>query len=127
MGKALSYIAPLENLLNVERRKILLEKGIGLWDIFECVEREKSNQDKAIRKAKYNDIYLFLNQHPSVEYLVFNGGNAFEWLREDKSGVFERENLDTKKLQSSSGGNGHFNQGKDWEEYFKIIYKLLTQ
>ena len=127
MGKALSYIAPLENLLNVERRKILLEKGIGLWDIFECVEREKSNQDKAIRKAKYNDIYLFLNQHPSVEYLVFNGGNAFEWLREDKSEVFDRENLETKKLQSSSGGNGHFNQGKDWEEYFKIIYKLLTQ
>lgn len=45
-GQALNYIASLEDISNKERKRILLEKGIGLWDIFECVERGKSNQDK---------------------------------------------------------------------------------
>lgn len=122
-GQALSYIAPLEKISNEERKSILLEKGIGLWDIFECVEREKSNQDKSLKKAKYNDLKIFLKKHTSIKYLLFNSANSFNWLKEDKPEIFKIENLETKRLQSTSGQNGNFNQGKDWEDYFKKILK----
>jgi len=120
-GQALSYIGVFENISNEERKKLLFEKRIGLWDIFKCVERDGSNQDKAITKAKYNDIDNLLNIHPSIKYLIFNGKNSYVWLNEDIPAIFSRKNLEIKRVQSSSGGNGWFNQGKDWEEYFKTI------
>jgi hypoxanthine-DNA glycosylase len=117
-GQALSYVGSFENISNDDRGKILLKKGIGLWDIFECVEREGGNQDKAITKAKYNNLHKFLNEHPSITYLIFNGSNAFEWLKDDRPEVVNREGLEIKRLQSSSGGNGHFKQGEDWGKLF---------
>ena len=51
------------------------------------------------------------------------GKNALEWLKEYQPSVFERENLEIKRLQSSSGSNGHFNHGEDWKEYFNLIFK----
>lgn len=121
-GQALNYFSSFEQLSNDEREKLLLEKGIGLWDIFECVERGNNNQDSSITKAKFNDIENILDKYPSIKYIIFNGKNAFNWLNEYQSDLFKRDNLEYKALQSSSGGNGHFNQGKDWEEYFKTIF-----
>jgi len=120
-GQALKSVGLFENISNEKRKNLLLKKRIGLWDIFECVERPGSNQDKAIKKAKYNNLNSFLDEYPSLEYLVFNGKNAYEWLKEDYLGVFSRDNLEVKRLQSSSGGNGWFMKGKDWEAYFKTI------
>ena len=92
-----------------------------MWDIFECAERGESNQDKSLEKAKYNDLKNFLNKHISIKYLLFNSANTFNWLKEDKPDVFKIEKLVTKRLQSTSGQNRNFNQGKDWEDYFKKI------
>jgi len=121
-GQALNYFSSFEQLSNDEREKLLLEKGIGLWDIFECVERGNNNQDSSITKAKFNDIENILDKYPSIKHIIFNGKNAFNWLNEYQPDLFKRDNLKYKALQSSSGGNGHFNQGKDWEKYFKTIF-----
>ena len=126
-GQALSYIGSFENISNKARRNLLLDKKIGLWDIFECIEREESNQDKAIKKAKYNNLEEFLNKNLSIRYLIFNGNNAYIWLYEDMPNIFKRSDIEFKRLQSSSGGNGHFNKGKDWEEYFKAINYLSSR
>lgn len=120
-GQALSLVDSFEAVTNEERKKLLLKNKIGLWDIFECAEREGSNQDKAIKKAKYNNIEALLENYPSINYLIFNGKNAYQWLNEDKSEIFLRENLKTKRLQSSSGGNGWFNKGNDWKIFFEEI------
>jgi len=123
-GQALSTIGSFEMISNQDREKLLLEKKIGLWDIFECVERIKSNQDSAIKKAKYNDIEKLLNLHPSVQYLVFNGKNAYEWLFEDNPGIFSIKNVHCVRLQSSSGSNGHFHEGKDWNDFFNSLLTI---
>ena len=91
-----------------------------MWDIFECIERDGSNQGTAIKKAKYNDLKAFLSKYPSIKYLIFNGSNAYEWLIEDKPEIFEEKNIETKRLQSSSGRNGWFKKGEDWKEYFRL-------
>jgi len=121
-GQALSSVTNLENMSNEQRRKSLLEKEIGLWDIFECVERDNNNnKDSSIKKAKYNDISGLLNKYHAIKYLIFNSANAFNWLNEDIIDFFYKKKLKTKKLQSSSGGNAHFNYGKDWDDYFREI------
>lgn len=118
-GQALDYFGIFENISNKERKKLLFEKRIGLWDIFHCVIREGSNQDKAIEKAKYNDIVKLLDDYINIKYLIFNGKNAYIWLKEDIPSIFDRNDLSVRRLQSSSGGNGWFNEGKDWKEYFE--------
>ena len=122
-GQALSEVASFINISNDERENLLLENNIGLWDIFECVQRGKSNQDKALQKAKYNNLEQFLKEHSSINYLICNGGSTYEWLNEDKPEIFKIDNVEVKKLQSSSRLNGHFKNGKDWKEYFKTIIK----
>jgi hypoxanthine-DNA glycosylase len=118
-GQALQYIEALENISNETRKTILFEKRIGLWDIFEYIERGKGNQDNQIIKAKYNNLEKFLIKHSALRYLVCNGSNSFDWLKEDYPNIFNRDDIKTQKLQSSSGSNSHFNQGEDWAEFFK--------
>ncbi len=120
-SQALGFIASLDKLSNSDRLKILLSKRIGLWDIFEYVERSGGNQDSAIIKAKYNDINMFLDHFPKIKYLIFNGSNSYNWLTEDRQELFKNKKLELIKLQSSSGSNGHFNAGKDWLQYFNSI------
>jgi len=120
-GQALKAVGEFELLDNDARRKLLLENKIGLWDIFGCVERNNGNQDDRIRKAKYNDIHGLLEKSTSIQYLIFNGRNAYDWLKEDRLDPFQREMLRTRRLQSSSGSNGWFNHGVDWFEFFSHV------
>lgn len=120
-GQALRGIGELENKTNSERKEILLKSNIGLWDIFECVQREGGNQDNAIEKAKYNDLENLLAQCPSINYIIFNGKNAMLWLKEDHPEIISYPKLKYKRLQSTSGSNGWFNEGKDWNEFFNSV------
>lgn len=123
-GQALHSIDNmLEHATNEERITTLLNNGVGLWDIFECIERAGiSNQDKGIRKAKYNNFESFLDNYPSIQYLVFNGKtNTFGWFIDDNPDILIRPNLILKPLQSSSGSNPNFKYGKEWNHFFNSI------
>lgn len=120
--EALKVIGNFANLNIPERKKLLLQKNIGLWDIFEVAERGESNQDLALKKAKFNPIQKFVEMYPSIKYILFNGGNAYYWLKEDQPDLFENPNYCYKRLQSSSGANRSFNQGADWDEFFHKYY-----
>jgi hypoxanthine-DNA glycosylase len=121
-GQALSSISSFEELSNEGRKTLLLQKSIGLWDIFECVEREGSNSDNYIVKAKFNKLEDLFVKYPSIKYIIFNGKNSFQWLSDYKPDMLNREKFEIKVLQSSSGANSHFNNGEDWKKYFQTLF-----
>lgn len=58
-----------------ERRLILLEQGIGLWDVLASCIREGSS-DSTIREEVVNDFTVILQEYPGIELLAFNGSKA---------------------------------------------------
>ncbi|MBT4033810.1 MAG: hypothetical protein HON27_13520 [Candidatus Marinimicrobia bacterium] len=120
-GQALRMIGDFETLDNDTRESHLLRNNIGLWDIFDCIERSGGNQDTAIKKAKYNSFENLLNEYSRIEYLVFNSKNAHDWFCEDHPEIVRLGTPKIVRLQSSSGSNGWFNGGEDWSLFFKSI------
>ena len=117
-GQALNSVGNLINSDTNIRKGLLLQKKIGLWDVFEAVEREESNQDSAIKKALMSPINKFSQILPNLEFLLFNGKNTYEWLLDEQPELFSNSNINCIRFQSTSGSNGWFNNGVDWNEFF---------
>lgn len=62
---------PYEN-----RLALLLEAGIGLWDVIGKARR-KGSSDSAIRDWQANDLLTLANSLPDIRALAFNGGKSF--------------------------------------------------
>ena len=60
----------------------LLERGLGLWDVYACCEREGS-LDSAIRNPQPNDIASL--QLPNLCAIAHNGGESFKHARHTRS------------------------------------------
>lgn len=58
-----------------EKRKFLLDKGIGLWDVYKSCQREGS-LDSNIRMEELNDIPALLKSYPAIKYIFCNGSTA---------------------------------------------------
>ncbi len=61
-----------------EMKKALLAKNnIALWDIYTSADRAGS-LDSNIKNGKFNDIAGFVDGHPTITTVIFNGNKAFE-------------------------------------------------
>ena len=58
-----------------ERKNILLENNIVLWDVLKACEREGSS-DNAILLEEANDFISFFKKHPNIKLIAFNAQNA---------------------------------------------------
>lgn len=54
---------------------LLLTNDIALWDVLKSFER-KGSLDSAYREVIPNDLKLFLQGHPSIRKVLFNGKKA---------------------------------------------------
>ena len=52
---------------------------IGLWDVVRNCER-KGSLDIAIKNQEINDFDTFLNEHPKITTLLFNGKTAYQFF-----------------------------------------------
>lgn len=105
------------------RINILSSYGICLWDLYSTCIRYGSS-DKEIKDAvpndfsKYSGVYIFVNSKQAV-------GNLKKHCRNDqcyKKIIEELSNNCVVSLQSTSGGNRYFKNGKDWEdELLKVL------
>jgi G:T/U-mismatch repair DNA glycosylase len=60
-----------------ERKSFLKENKIGICDIVDSAEREKIDaSDLGMQNAKLRDMFGYLEKYPSVETLLFTGGNS---------------------------------------------------
>jgi len=60
-----------------ERKAFLKENKIGICDIVDSAERDKIDaSDLGMQNARLRDILGYLEKYPSVETLLFTGGNS---------------------------------------------------
>ena len=62
------------------RSKWLLDKRLGVWDVYASCEREGS-LDTAIRGAELNDFSLLKQLCPDLQAIAHNGGESFKQAR----------------------------------------------
>ena len=62
----------------------MLEKGIGLWDVYASCEREGS-LDSAIRQPLVNDLAELQRRCPDLRLIAHNGGESFRHARHSRT------------------------------------------
>jgi len=77
----------------------LLDKGLGLWDVYASCAREGS-LDAAIRQLQLNDLAGLLRRCPGLRLVAHNGGESFRHAR-----VTRALGLPVYRLPSSSPAN----------------------
>jgi double-stranded uracil-DNA glycosylase len=60
-----------------QRLKILKEKNIAVWDVFQCCIRPGS-LDSKITNETVNDFPAFFKKHPHITHVFFDSGKAEE-------------------------------------------------
>ena len=79
------------------RREVLLKNDIALWDVLKACNRE-SSLDNDIRLEKPNDLRTFLQSHPGISKIFFNGKSAAKYFRK----YFPEISIPTQILPSTS-------------------------
>lgn len=60
-----------------QRKQFLIEHKIGVCDIVESAEREKIDaSDLGMQNIKLRDVVGYLKEYPSIETILFTGGNS---------------------------------------------------
>ncbi len=60
-----------------ERKQFLIKHKIGVCDIVESAEREKIDaSDLGMQNIKLRDVIGYIKQYPSIETILFTGGNS---------------------------------------------------
>lgn len=60
-----------------ERKQFLIKNKIGVCDIVESAEREKVDaSDIGMQNIKLRDVVGYLKKYPSIETILFTGGNS---------------------------------------------------
>ena len=62
------------------RTAMLLKHRIALWDVLDSCTR-KGSLDTHIKGEKPNDLSAFLNEHPGIESVFFNGQKASQMFK----------------------------------------------
>lgn len=103
-----------------ETRKLLLQKNnIALWDVLQFCDRIGS-LDSAIKNEIANDFESFLETHPNIKTILFNGQKAAAFF---KKYVHLNKTYHLITLPSSSPANASKSFSSKLEEW-KIIQTL---
>lgn len=82
-----------------EKQQLLLRHHIALWDVLASCEREGS-LDSSITDEVPNAIPALLAEYPSIQYLLFNGGKAFQSFKRNFPELLQQ--LEYRKMPSTS-------------------------
>jgi len=87
--------------------KWLLERGLGLWDVYASCERSGS-LDSAIRNPQVNDFASLKAHCPQLKMIAHNGGESFKHAKLVRSSLGV-EHFPLVKLPSTSPANASWN------------------
>ncbi len=99
-----------------ERSEWLLQKKLGVWDVYASCEREGS-LDTNIRNAVLNDFTLLDASCPKLEAIAHNGGESFKHAKHTM-----HTGLPAYKLPSTSPANASWSFERKlaaWREVFE--------
>ncbi len=61
----------------LQRKEFLINNNIGICDIVESCKRQKIDaSDLGMQNVKLRDLIRYLKQYPSIDTLLFTGGNS---------------------------------------------------
>lgn len=63
-----------------QKKEMLQRNKIAVWDVLQACERQGS-LDSAIMKEVPNDFTQFLNEHPNIKLIAFNGQKAASFFK----------------------------------------------
>jgi hypoxanthine-DNA glycosylase len=97
-----------------QRCQWLLDRGLGLWDVYASCERAGS-LDSAIRNAQVNDFAGLKRRCPQLRAIAHNGGESFKHAKL----VIASLGLPVLKLPSTSPANASWSMARKliaWRE-----------
>jgi hypoxanthine-DNA glycosylase len=101
-----------------EKKQMLAAHGIALWDVVQSARRENS-ADINITDEKPNDIIGFIEEHPLIHTVAFNGKKAEELFLHYFEG--EIAGMRFVSLRSTSPANRQFSDAEmqlNWAQIF---------
>ena len=99
-----------------EKRDLLLENGIALWDVLRTCER-RSSLDNDIKMEEPNDLRAFLSTHPGISKIFLNGKGAARYFNK----YFVDIGLPNQVLPSTSPAHA-----VKWEQKLAIWQAIKT-
>ena len=100
-----------------EKKRMLLNAGIGVWDVAQTAVREGS-LDTAIKEEEPNDLEGFIMKHAQIKVIAFNGSKAEKLFHK----YFERKNgIKYISLPSSSPANAGIDFDSICEKWSQIL------
>lgn len=103
-----------------ERKQLLAENDIALWDVLAYCERDGS-LDSNIKNEKANDFEAFYKKYPDIKHVFFSSKNASNFY--DKY-VGRRKDIQYTILPSPSGANASKSFMQKLEEWEVIMEAL---
>lgn len=103
-----------------EKKKLLRDHGIALWDVFHSCER-KSALDSAIRNAKANDVPKLLKQYPNIQKIFLNSRTAEKLFQKNFSNSIV---ISTHYLPSTSPAHAALSLAKKIQAWSVILESL---
>ena len=96
------------------RKNILLKNNIAVWDVLSACIR-KGSLDSAIQQEIPNDFDAFLEAHPHIEHIFFNGQKAAQYFKKYVT-VSEKYKLHTLPSTSPAHAGMSFEQKRnEWQ------------
>ncbi len=120
------FLGIAHNAPYVQRKQALLAKGIALWDVLSDCKRPGSLDSSIDRNsAKVNDLKGFLQQHPLIKDVLFNGAAAERFFLRHVAPGLEADALRLTRLPSTSPAHAARSLGDKRREWHRAIKKII--
>lgn len=109
-----------KKLSYAQKKKLLKDNGIAIWDVFRSCEREGA-LDSKIRRVEHNDIPAILKKYPGIRAVFLNSRMAEKAFCD----IFSKSvNIPFYYLPSTSPAHAGLSFEKKLESWSKILKKL---
>lgn len=102
------------------RQNLLIKKNIALWDVLQFCDRVGS-LDSAIKNEIANDFENFMEKHPHIDTILFNGQKAAAFFKKYVHLNKEYKKITLPSTSPANAGKGFQDKLNDWN----IIKTLL--
>lgn len=113
-----------------ERIARLHARGIGIWDVYEQVERHGSLDASIVRASEVpNAIPALLQRYPTIRAIALNGGKAAEGFRRHIAPALARQvvdRIDILALPSTSPANASISRVEKLRRWRALMAYAIT-
>lgn len=111
-----------------ERSQLVAERGVAIWDVLrDCVRPGSLDSDIDERTAVTNDFQAFINEHPQILGIYFNGAKAESiYVKRVLPGLGDHAvDISRKRLPSTSPAHAGMNFEQKKTAWHSILRGVL--